>query len=44
MIVTAGSTSPIKLDLTADPVELTAALVDVPSVSGDEAALADAVE
>jgi succinyl-diaminopimelate desuccinylase len=32
------------LDLTADPVELTAALVDVPSVSGDEAALADAVE
>jgi succinyl-diaminopimelate desuccinylase len=42
--VTAGSTSPIKLDLTADPVELTAALVDVPSVSGDEAALADAVE
>jgi succinyl-diaminopimelate desuccinylase len=32
------------VDLTADPVELTAALVDVPSVSGDEAALADAVE
>ena len=32
------------LDLHADPVELTAALVDVPSVSGDEAALADAVE
>ncbi len=31
------------LDLTADPVELTAALVDVPSVSGDEAPLADAV-
>jgi succinyl-diaminopimelate desuccinylase len=32
------------LDLTADPVALTAALVDVPSVSGDEGALADAIE
>ncbi|WP_043730198.1 succinyl-diaminopimelate desuccinylase [Kutzneria sp. 744] len=32
------------LDLTADPVELTAALVDVPSVSGDEEALATAVK
>jgi len=32
------------LDLTADPVELTALLVDVPSVSGSEKALADAVE
>jgi succinyl-diaminopimelate desuccinylase len=32
------------LDLTADPVELTAALVDVPSVSGDEAALAGLLE
>ncbi|MGH3869912.1 MAG: succinyl-diaminopimelate desuccinylase [Pseudonocardiaceae bacterium] len=31
------------LDLTADPVQLTAALVDIPSVSGNEAALADAV-
>lgn len=31
------------VDLTADPVELTAALVNVPSVSGQEAALADAV-
>ncbi|MBO0848891.1 MAG: succinyl-diaminopimelate desuccinylase [Pseudonocardia sp.] len=33
----------IKLDLTADPVELTAAMVDVPSVSGDEDALAGAL-
>jgi succinyl-diaminopimelate desuccinylase len=33
-----------KLDLAADPIELTAALVDVPSVSGDEAVLADEVE
>ena len=32
------------LDLTADPAELTAILVDVPSVSGSEAPLADAVE
>jgi succinyl-diaminopimelate desuccinylase len=32
------------LDLTADPVRLTEALVDMPSVSGDETALADAVE
>ncbi|MDQ3760370.1 MAG: succinyl-diaminopimelate desuccinylase [Actinomycetota bacterium] len=32
------------LDLTADPVTLTAALVDVPSVSGEETALADAVQ
>jgi succinyl-diaminopimelate desuccinylase len=30
--------------LTGDPIELTAALVDVPSVSGDETALADEVE
>jgi succinyl-diaminopimelate desuccinylase len=34
----------VTLDLTADPVELTAALVDVESVSGDEALLADLVE
>ena len=33
----------VELDLTADPVALTAALVDVPSVSGQEAALAGAV-
>ncbi len=32
------------LDLTADPAELTAALVDIPSVSHDETAIADAVE
>lgn len=32
------------LDLRADPVELTAALVDIASESGDEAAIADAVE
>ncbi|MCA1185449.1 MULTISPECIES: succinyl-diaminopimelate desuccinylase [unclassified Saccharopolyspora] len=32
------------LDLRADPVELTAALVDIPSVSRDERRLADAVE
>jgi succinyl-diaminopimelate desuccinylase len=36
-------TSPA-LDLTADPVDLCAALVDVPSVSGEEAGLADALE
>lgn len=41
----AGSVRPvIHLDLTADPIELCAALVDVPSVSGDEAVLADAME
>jgi len=33
----------VPLDLTADPIDLTAALVDVPSVSGDEARLAEAV-
>jgi len=38
------STAAPTLDLAADPVALTAALVDVPSVSGDERALADAVE
>jgi succinyl-diaminopimelate desuccinylase len=32
------------LDLFADPAELTAALVDIPSVSGDEQPLADLVE
>lgn len=33
----------MRLDLTSDPVELTATLVDIRSVSGDEAAIADAV-
>ena len=37
-------TSTIALDLTADVAELTAALIDVNSVSGNETALADAVE
>lgn len=32
------------LDLCADPIELTAALVDIPSVSRDESRIADAVE
>ncbi|MEG8178473.1 succinyl-diaminopimelate desuccinylase [Nocardia terpenica] len=32
------------LDLRADPIALTAALVDIPSVSRDEGAIADAVE
>ena len=35
---------PTALDLTQDPVALTAALVDVPSVSGTEHAIADLVE
>jgi len=35
---------PTALDVTAGPVELTRQLVDVPSVSGDEEALADQVE
>ncbi len=36
--------APPALDLATDPVALTAALVDVPSVSGEERVLADAVE
>ncbi|WP_173136017.1 succinyl-diaminopimelate desuccinylase [Kibdelosporangium persicum] len=34
----------VELDLAADPVDLTAVLVDIPSVSENEAELADAVE
>jgi succinyl-diaminopimelate desuccinylase len=34
----------MSLDLTADPIDLTATLVDIESVSGDERRLADAVE
>jgi succinyl-diaminopimelate desuccinylase len=34
----------VDLDLAGDPVELTAALVDIPSVSEDEAAVANAIE
>lgn len=37
-------TGPVPLDLTADPIDLTAALVDVPSVSRDEQRLADELE
>jgi succinyl-diaminopimelate desuccinylase len=34
----------VNLDLAGDPIELTASLVDIPSVSGDEAEIAAAVE
>jgi succinyl-diaminopimelate desuccinylase len=37
-------TDPLSLDLSADVLALTRALVDTPSVSGDESVLADAVE
>ncbi|MGH7869830.1 MAG: hypothetical protein ACREP9_19905, partial [Candidatus Dormibacteraceae bacterium] len=39
-----ASVKSVGLDLTADPVKLTAALVDVRSVSGEEDTLADAVQ
>lgn len=39
-----STTAPIELDLTLDPADLTAALVDVESVSDYEGPLADAVE
>ncbi|MFF9895358.1 succinyl-diaminopimelate desuccinylase [Streptomyces longispororuber] len=38
------TTAPAPLDLTADAAALTAALVDIPSPSGGEKALADAIE
>ncbi|MEU2563739.1 succinyl-diaminopimelate desuccinylase [Streptomyces longispororuber] len=38
------TTAPAPLDLTADAAALTAALVDIPSPSGEEKALADAIE
>jgi succinyl-diaminopimelate desuccinylase len=41
--MTRHGSSPV-LDLTQDPVALTAALVDIPSESGEEQAIADAVE
>lgn len=40
----ASPIDPIALDLAGDPAELTAALVDIPSVSGSEVVIADAVE
>src|SRR6478735_1937867 len=40
----ASSIEPIALDLAGDPAELTAALVDIPSVSGSEVVIADAVQ
>lgn len=40
----AAPSPPTVLDLHGDPAELTAALVDIPSVSGTEQAIADAVE
>ena len=36
--------TPSSLDLSADSVEITRAICDIPSVSGDEATLADLVE
>lgn len=47
-VYSAGSGDPLAwsvvLDLRADPVDLTAALIDIPSVSRDETAIADEVE
>ncbi len=41
---TGQAAAPPRLDLAGDVADLTAALVDIPSVSRDEAAIADAVE
>lgn len=43
--MTSSTNAPaLDLDLTIDPADLTAALIDIESVSGDEAALADAIQ
>ena len=42
--MTSAQSAAESLDLTQDPVALTAALVDIPSESGDEQVIADAVE
>ncbi|WP_353810358.1 succinyl-diaminopimelate desuccinylase [Agromyces sp. SYSU T00194] len=42
--MTASDAPATALDLSADPVEITRAICDIPSVSGDEATLADAIE
>ncbi|GAA3590832.1 succinyl-diaminopimelate desuccinylase [Kineosporia mesophila] len=39
-----AATAPVQLDLTGSVADLTRILADIPSVSGDEAAIADAIE
>lgn len=41
--MSSAETVPVRLDLDADPAELAQALVDIPSVSGSEGPIADAV-